>query len=110
MAQMTIRQAARWAERKDALYIHGDFQNPLCAVWSSSNHEVALIGSYDKCRAWIKSSTDCQHIPTAGIYYRAADGHTFRFDPLDDIASGMDESEAESLVPERDFRCEAWAC
>lgn len=107
---MTIRQAARWAERKDALYINGNFQNPLCAVWSDKTHAVALIGSYDKCRAYILQHCEARHIPITGSYYQRADGsENLRMDSLDDVAQGMDESEAEALLPECDYRAECWA-
>lgn len=107
---MNIRQAARWAERKDALYIHGDFQNPMCAVWSDRTHLVAVIGSYDKCRAYIREHCDCKFIPVTGSYYASKDGSEhLRMDSLDDVLQGMDESEAEACLPERDYRHESWA-
>jgi hypothetical protein len=107
---MNIRQAARWAERKDALYIHGDFNNPMCAVWASNTHAVLCIGSYDKCRAYIQQHCACEFIPTTGRHFARKDGSDYlRMDSLDDVVQGMDESEAEALLPERDYRHEGWA-
>lgn len=111
MQAMNIRQAARWAERKDALYIGNNFNQPMCAVWSDRTHLVACIGSIDKCRTYLLSHCDCNaHVPTTSRYYPRADGSEWlRIDALDDVVQGMDESEAEALLPERDYRHEDWA-
>lgn len=110
MQAMSINQAARWAERKNALYIGGNFNQPLCAVWSDRTHAVAVIGSYDRCRAYILQHCNTKCIPVTGSYYARTDGsESLRMDSLDDIAQGMDESEAEADLPERDYRHEAWA-
>lgn len=109
-AAMNIRQAARWAERKDALYINGDFQNPMFAVWSDRTQLVACIGSYDKCREYIRQHCDTKYIPITGSYYARKDAsENLRMDSLDDVAQGMDESEAEATLPECDYRREEWA-
>jgi hypothetical protein len=80
-------------------------------VWSDKTHEVVLIGSIEKCRTYLLSHCDCKaRIPMTSSYYPRADGSEWlRIDALDDIAQGMDESEAEACLPERDYRCEAWA-
>lgn len=107
---MSIRQAARWAERKGALYINGNFDNPMCAVWSDKTHEVACIGSYDKCRAYIVQHCTTRGTAVTGMYYPRTNGsESLRMDSLDDVAQGMDESEAEACLPERDYRHEGWA-
>jgi hypothetical protein len=107
--QMNIREAARWADRKDALYINGNFENPLCAVYSTGNHMVSLIGSYDKCRAFIKANCGIAHIPMAGSCYETRDGEWIRFDPLETVCAEMSESEGEDrCIPDACEVCE-WA-
>lgn len=106
--EMSIRQAARWAESKDALYIGGNPNNPMAAVWSANTHKVVCLGSADKCRAWIKANTTCQYIPTYGMNY-PGQGDWFRMDSLDEVLEGMEQTEAELRLPECDYRSEAWA-
>jgi hypothetical protein len=84
---MNIRQAARWAERKDCVYrVNRDGQPDwMYAVWRFSDQEAVCVGYYEKCRD----------------YMAAHKGEPLRMDSLDDVLQGMAESDGESgVVPD----------
>lgn len=56
MNRMSINQAARWAERKDCLYISGNTQNPMYAVVDQNDNRVDCLGAFEKCEAFISAN------------------------------------------------------
>lgn len=96
---LNIRQAARWAERKDALFIGGDFNEPLCAVYSTNTHIVRLMGSYDKCSAYITEHCNTSGFsPCSHLLYQVPNTTEWLcFESLDTICQETDESEGEAL-------------
>lgn len=51
--RMNINAAARWAERKDCVWINGDYNNPMYAAVDQNDNRVDCLGSYEKCSAYI---------------------------------------------------------
>lgn len=88
--QMHIRDAARWAARKDILVRTDRNGGPdwLCAAYSVRDNRVELIGYGDKCYDYAREQ-------------RAAGRDDVRVDSLDGIMQEMDEEAGEArCVPD----------
>ena len=90
---MNIRQAARWAERKGALYAVNRYSGEvdhLYAVYDTATHLVECIGAHRKCMAYLQAQ-GCAHdrMPTR-------DSRWLRVQALDEVVSELDESEGEA--------------
>ena len=85
MQQMTIREAARWAERKDILVRTDRDGGPdwLCAAYSARDNRVELIGYGSKCYDYVREQ-------------RAAGRDDLRVDSLDGVLSDMYEESGEA--------------
>lgn len=92
MTTMNIRQAARWAERKGALYSINRAGQPehLYAVYDTRNLLVECIGRHDKCQAYRESlGSQYDSMPTR-------DGRYLRMQALDEVVAQLDEEEGEA--------------
>lgn len=56
--RMSINDAAKWADRKDCLYINGDYQAPMCAAVNQNDNRVDCLGSFQKVDAYMKAHPD----------------------------------------------------
>lgn len=108
MSQMNIREAARWAERKDALVrvVNGE-PHYLYAVYDTGNHMVDLVGGYDKCKAYALSR-GCEYVPTASGQH-AADGRWLKMVSLEQVCEEMGESEGEARCVPDAWEQREWA-
>lgn len=92
MSQMNIRQAARWAQRKGALYRvnrAGQVEH-LYAVYDTRNLLVECIGSYDTCDDYRKTlGSQYDSMPTR-------DGRYLRMEALDTVVEQLDEADGEA--------------
>lgn len=100
---MTLRQAVRWAESKDALHLSVVYD----ASWKANN-AVLCIGGRAKCEAFMRAAGITKPV-MHGSYGEASDGRSLRLYDLDVAAEEISESDAEALLPERDYRHESWA-
>jgi hypothetical protein len=93
---VSIRQAARQADREGTLYIGGDTQEPTYAVYVSSapNDPVVHTGTYDQCSAHMLAQ-GCEFGGCAAGYQPTSDGRTLRMVSLEEICEQLDESEGE---------------
>ena len=92
MSQMNIRQAARWAQRKGALYRvnRAGLIEHLYAVYDTRNLLVECIGSYDKCDDYRKArGSQYDSMPTK-------DGRYLRLQSLDTVVEELDEADGEA--------------
>lgn len=86
--QMTLYQAARWADRNDAVYFP---MRDGSVEWNYAVHDmrtgfVLCIGKYDKCSAFLAS------VPS---------GSYWRMDSLESVLEQIDEEEGEaSCIPD----------
>lgn len=93
---MNIRQAARWAERKQALYTPSRFNGEplyLYAVYDMNNHNVECIGGHDKCSAFLRQAGATTINTMSGV--QVGDGRWLRMQALIDVVDELDQSEAE---------------
>lgn len=93
---MNIRQAARWAERQDALVKLGRDGQPdyLCAVYDVGTHLVECIGSHEKCDADMRSKGCAYSLTGCGVI--ASDGRYLCLETLDTVCQELDESDGEA--------------
>lgn len=93
---MNIRQAARWAERKDCLFSVNRYTGEveyLYAAYDINTNLVVAIGSYEKCKA-------------AG---GCAVGGDLRLEALQDVCADMDEYEGEAMCVPDACEVREWA-
>lgn len=97
---VNIRQAARWAERKGALYrvMPNGQTEYLYAVYDTRNLLVECIGLYAKCKAYCAGlGSEYDSMPTK-------DGRYLRTEALDTVVQEMDEAEGEAgCIPEPSY-------
>ena len=92
MITMNIRQAARWAERKGALYTVNRYTGEpqyLYAVYDTRNNMVECIGAHPKCAAYLHS------LGAAHDRMQTRDGRWLRLQALDEVAQELDDAEGE---------------
>ena len=88
---MTIRQAVRWAESKDALH---SLSAVYDASWKAGN--IIFIGSRDKCAEFLRSC-GCQGHFNTSAYFTDAAGRMLRVYDLDTLAEELYESDSEAM-------------
>jgi len=83
---MSVRQAARWAEHKGCLFTINKFTGQpdyLYAVYSTAwkgGNRVLCLGGYDKCTAYVNANK----------------GEQIRMECLQSVVEGMDEEAGEA--------------
>lgn len=106
---MTLQQAARWAERRGALYIGRGFDNPMCAVYDASWKAgvVLCVGSVEKCKAFMVAAG--VERPSFCGYDTTRDGKTVRLYDLPTVLDEMGESEGEAACIPDAWEQREWA-
>lgn len=99
--QMSITQAARWADRNSLVYRVNKYTGApeyMYAAYDISTNLVEVIGHYEKCSAVV---------PPRG--QQTSDGRWLRLISLDEVLEELRESEGEALIPPDACEVREWA-